>query len=157
MLSLTQVPRGPWLSGCCWFDPTSHERSLGFLCGLLRVMAAAPRAPSSRASEDLCFTRRSCSSAWTAPDCHPGGNGCLLCLDICGYLACRQSSSQHLQLQGTRILSLVSFACLFLLGGFHAVLGTGSLQTFFPLEKFSKYLPFLFLAVKQIRHRFPRD
>ena len=90
---------------CCWFDPivttglwvlahwVSTAGSSGWSLG-------APRAPSSRVSKDLCFTHRS----WLLPGLPliviPRGSECLLRLEGCGYSACRQSSSQHLQLQG---------------------------------------------------------
>lgn len=163
MLSLTQVPRRPWLSGVAslillattglWV--LAHWVSSAGSSGWPR---GAPRAPSSRVSKDLCFTHRS----WLLPGLPliviPRGNGCLLRLEGCGYSACRQSSSQNLQLQGPWH-SFSSVSCV-PSPAWRVSCCAGHRQPsniFFPLEKFSKYLPFLFLAVKLRQRRFPCD
>lgn len=148
---------------CCQFDPTSHGRSLSpgpldFLCGLLRVIAWGTKGSEFQSVQIPLLHPQELTSAWTAPDCPFWGNGCLLRLEGCGYFACRQSLSQHLQLQGPWYFFLQCLLCAFpCLEGFILCWAQAAFKHFFPLEKFSKYLPFLFLAVKQRRHRFPCD
>lgn len=155
---MTEFPGAHGWAGLASLDPTSHAKSvstgpLGFLCRLLRAITQGTRKSVPECPE----TCSSLTEVALAPApllyCHSQGIdvfsvwNCVLTLPAdmeCIITAFFSSGVPH-------ILSLF----LSLLGRLHAVLVTGSLQTFFSLEKFIKYLPFLFPAFKIDTTDFP--